>query len=242
MTGCTLIQVDTKDGKLSVPLVEPHIYGFDDNNHPQPRIISIAQPTKFETLYSLSELRELAWFAHSKKMLLHMDGARLSNAAANLGVCLKELTADAGVDILSFGGTKNGAMLAEAVVFFKSELAVNFEYFQKQCMQTVSKMRFIAVQFEALLSDDLWKTNATHANRMASLLALRFDRELGLIPEYPVRVNSVFVRFTKEQIEQLLGKYYVLEWDDNGLIRFMTSFDTTERDIDVLVQDLKLIV
>jgi len=239
ITGCTLIQVDTQDGKLNVPLIEPFICRFGDTHHPQPRIISIAEPTEFETVYSLGELGALAKFAHSKGMLLHMDGARLSNAAVSLGVELKSVTADVGVDILSFGGTKNGAMLAESLVFFNPKLAVNFEYFQKQCLQLVSKMRFIAVQFEALLSNNLWQSNAIHANKIATLLSGRIEEEIGLAAQYPVQANSVFVRFTKKQAIRLLEKYFVYEWDDNGLIRFMTSFDTSEEDIDKLLKDLK---
>ncbi|MBI2109423.1 MAG: low specificity L-threonine aldolase [Parcubacteria group bacterium] len=237
-TGCTMIQIDGENGKLTVPLIEPHVCGFGDKHHPQPKVISVAQPTEFETVYTRKELCALADFAHKHKMLFHIDGARFANAVVSLNEKLS-LARDSGVDVLSFGGTKNGAMLAESVIFFEHELAEKFKYIQKQGMQTVSKTRFIAAQFDALLSNELWRKNALHANEMAALLARTLREETGYVPEYPVEANSVFVRFGEYKLRALHGKWFFYDWDSKGLCRFMASFDTTEDDVTALIEDIK---
>ncbi|MBI3554995.1 MAG: aminotransferase class V-fold PLP-dependent enzyme, partial [Deltaproteobacteria bacterium] len=170
-TGCKLVTIETPDGKLTPELLRPSIKGGGDQHHVQPRAISISQTTELGTVYTAAEVRALADFAHAHGMFLHMDGARISNAAASLHTTLRAITRDAGVDVLSFGGTKIGLMLGEAVVFFKPELARDFKFVRKQGMQLSSKMRFIAAQFDALLAGDLWRRNASRANSMARLLA-----------------------------------------------------------------------
>jgi threonine aldolase len=192
------------------------------------------------TVYTPSEIKSLARFAHDHDMLLHMDGARISNAAASLNVKLRAITRDAGVDILSFGGAKNGMMYGEAVVFFDKSLAKDFKYTRKQGTHLPSKMRFISAQFEALFSNDLWRQNAEHANRMAQLLA----HEIGAIPRIEisqkVESNGVFARLPRKYIPILQKKYFFYVWNEAASeVRFMTSFDTTEEDIRDFVALLK---
>src|SRR5216683_7734925 len=165
-TGCKLIPIATRDGKLTVESVEHAYHGIGDQHHVQPRVISITQSTEVGTVYRPEEIQALGRFAHDRDMFLHMDGARIANAAASLGLNLRQATRDLGVDALSFGGTKNGLMGAEAVVFFDKKLSRNFHYLRKQGMQLASKMRFISAQLDTLLSNDLWLKNARHANRM----------------------------------------------------------------------------
>jgi threonine aldolase len=231
-TGCKLLLVPTADGKLRVEQIKPMLHGIGIEHHVQPHVISISQATEMGTVYTKKELRALADFAHDNGMLLHVDGARLANAAVSLNASLKEITADAGVDVLSFGGTKNGMMYGEAVVFFDKNLAPDFKYIRKQGMQLPSKMRFISAQFEALLSGDLWMRSAVHANQMAQLLA----SELANVPQIkltqPVETNGVFAIVPAEYIPQLQEKYFFYVWDEEiSEVRLMASFDTTEEDI-----------
>ena len=169
-TGCKLLPVAVTNGKLTIESVSHAYHGIDDPHHVQPRVISITQATEVGTVYQPGEIKALARFAHQRGMFLHMDGARIANAAASLGQTLRQATRDLGVDVLSFGGTKNGALGAEAVVFFDKKLGHDFLYLRKQGMQLASKMRFISAQFDALFTGDLWHKNAQHANRMARLL------------------------------------------------------------------------
>jgi len=231
-TGCKLIPIPTVDGKLTVESVGHAYHGIGDQHHVQPRVISITQATELGTVYTSREVRDLARFAHDRNMFLHMDGARIANAAVSLGLTLREATRDLGVDVLSFGGTKNGAMGAEAVVFFNKKLSRDFLYLRKQGMQLASKMRFISAQLEALLSNDLWRKNAQHANRMAELL----QRELSEIPQvkivYKVEANGVFAQIPRRAIAKLQRRYFFYVWDeDRSLVRWMCSFDTTEQDV-----------
>ncbi|MGO9125048.1 MAG: threonine aldolase family protein [Terriglobales bacterium] len=231
-TGCKLIPVATPDGKLTVESVSHAYHGIGDQHHVQPRVISITQASEMGTVYQPREIRGLARFAHERDMFLHMDGARIANAAVSLGLNLRQATRDLGVDVLSFGGTKNGAMGAEAVVFFDKKLAHDFQYLRKQGMQLASKMRFISAQFEALLSGDLWKKNARHANRMAALL----KKEVGKIPQvkivYPVDANGVFAQVPRRAIAKLQKRYFFYVWnEEESVVRWMCSFDTTEQDV-----------
>jgi len=231
-TGCKLLDVPTPDGKLRVEQLQPLLHEVGFEHHVQPRVISVSQATEMGTVYTPAELKALATFAHDNNLLLHVDGARLANAAASLKVKLKAITRDAGVDILSFGGAKNGMMYGEAVVFFDPNLARDFRYTRKQGMHLPSKMRFISAQFAALLANDLWRRNATHANSMAQLLA----RELAKIPELtitqPVESNGVFAVVPKRYVPQLQQKYFFYVWnEETSEVRFMTSFDTTADDI-----------
>jgi len=185
-TGCKLIPVPTVAGKLTVEAVQHVYHGIGDQHHVQPRVISITQSTEVGTVYKPDEVKALARFAHEHQMFLHMDGARIANAAASLKLNLRQATRDLGVDVLSFGGTKNGAMGAEAVVFFNPNLAHDFLFRRKQGMQLASKMRYISAQLETLLTDDLWLRNARHSNRMARLL----ERELKQIPGIENRIQG----------------------------------------------------
>jgi threonine aldolase len=231
-TGCKLIPVETINGKISVEAVAPHIRGIDFEHHSQPRVVSITQATELGTVYSIQEIREIADFVHQNGLLLHMDGARIANAAVSLGLTMKEISRDAGVDVLSLGGTKNGGMYGEAILFFKPGLTDWFKYFRKQSMQLASKMRYIAVQFEALLTDDLWRRNATHANEMAQLLASRAAKINGIIINRPVEANGVFAIIPEGIIKLLQEEFFFFVWEEStSEVRWMTSWDTTEEDI-----------
>lgn len=231
-TGCKLLLVPSCDGKISVEEIKPYMHGIGDQHHVQPKVISITQATEYGTVYTFDEIRSITQFAHSHNMFVHMDGARIANAAVSLGIGLREISRDAGVDVLSFGGTKNGMMYGEAVIFFNQALAENFKYLRKEGMQLASKMRFISAQFSALLSNDLWKKNAMHANKMAQLLV----RMLMAVPQIKitqkVQSNAVFAVIPKHIIPRLQQEYFFYVWnEDNSEVRFMTSFDTTEDDV-----------
>jgi threonine aldolase len=231
-TGCKLLTVPTTDGKLRPEDIKPLLHGIGVEHHVQPRIISISQSTEMGTVYRPDEIKTLADFAHQHNLLLHVDGARIANAAVGLKVGLREITTDAGVDVLSFGGTKNGLMYGEAVVFFGKQSAPDFKFIRKQGSHLASKMRFISAQFEVLLTNDLWKQNATHANRMARILA----RELAKIPPIEitqkVEANGVFAIIPKRYVPLLQKEYFFYVWNEAiSEVRLMTSFDTTEEDI-----------
>jgi len=236
LTGCKLIPVPTVAGKLTVEAVHKAYHGVGDQHHVQPKVISITQSTEVGTVYKPDEVKALARFAHDHKMFLHVDGARIANAAASLKLNLRQATRDLGVDVLSFGGTKNGAMGAEAVVFFNQNLAHDFLYRRKQGMQLASKMRYISAQLDALLTDDLWLRNARHSNRMAKLL----ERELKKIPDveiaYKVEANGVFARIPRQAISKIRQRYFFYDWDESqAMVRWMCSWDTTEQDVTTFV-------
>ena len=230
--GCKLVALPTPDGKLRPGQVEPLLAHLGDQHHVQPRVISVSQPTELGTAYAVEELSRLAEFAHRSGMLLHVDGARLGNAAAHLGVSLGEMTAGAGVDVLSFGGTKNGMMYGEAVVFFDTALAADFRFVRKQCAQLPSKMRFVAAQFAALLEEDLWLRAAGHANRMAQLLAAELRATPGVRVTQPVESNAVFVVLPPGALRRVRERFFFYVWDaQTSEARLMCSFDTTEEDV-----------
>jgi threonine aldolase len=230
--GCKLIDLATPDGKLRVEQIEPLLTRAGDQHHVQPRVVSISQPTELGTVYAVEELKRIADFAHARGLLLHMDGARLANAAAHLGVSLRELTAGAGVDVLSFGGTKNGMMYGEAVVFFDPSLAEGFKFVRKQGAQLPSKMRFIAAQFTALFAEDLWLETATHANRMAQLVAAALREIPQVRLTQPVESNAVFAVVPRESIERIRERFFFYVWNEQtSEVRLMCSFDTTEEDV-----------
>jgi threonine aldolase len=231
-TGCKLLSVETVDGKLTVEGIAKHVYGIDFEHHSQPRVISITQSTEMGTVYTAEEIRTIAGYAHGHNMYLHMDGARVSNAAASLGMKFREFTGDAGVDVLSFGGTKNGLMYGETVIFFDPRLAADFKYLRKQGMQLASKMRFIAAQFERYLDEDIWLKNALHANRMAKMLAGEVRGIKGVRITQEVQSNAVFVILPKQAIPVLQKEYFFYEWNEaTGEVRWMCSFDTTEQEV-----------
>jgi threonine aldolase len=231
-TGCKLLSVRTPDGKLRIEDIKPFLHGVGFEHHVQPRVISVSQATEMGTVYTKKELKTLARFAHDNNMLLHVDGARIANAAVSLNATLKEITVDSGVDVLSFGGAKNGMMYGEAVVFFDKKLATEFKYIRKQGMHLPSKMRFISAQFEALLSGDLWRRSATHANRMARVLATELAKLPQIKVTQPVESNGVFAEIPEKYVPVLQKKYFFYVWnEETSECRFMSSFDTTEDDI-----------
>ena len=231
-TGCKLMPLPTVDGKLTVNLVEHAYHGIGDEHHVQPKVISITQSTEMGTVYQPEEIQSLARFAHDRKMYLHLDGARIANAAASLGQTLRQATRDLGIDVLSFGGTKNGIMGGEAVVFFRPELAADFLFLRKQAMQLASKMRFVSVQLDTLLTHDLWLTNASHSNRMAKLLEKEVAQIPGLKIVYKVEANGVFARIPREAIAKIQERYFFYVWnEEESVVRWMCSFDTTEDDV-----------
>lgn len=239
VVGCRLLTVETADGKLTPELVRTRLHGFGFEHHSQPKAISISQPTELGTLYSLEEIRALADLAHSYNMYLHMDGARLANAAVALGKSFKEMTTEVGVDCLSFGGTKNGMLMGESCVILNRALDVDMKYRRKQMTQLCSKMRFIAAQFEAYLTTGLWRRNAEHSNAMAQLLQKEV-KELGVRVMYPVQVNSVFVQLPADIWHALQKEYFFYDWDEaQNVVRWMCSFDTMEEDIHSFVASLK---
>ena len=238
--GCSLLPIPTTDGKLTPELIKPLLSRLGNVHHTQPKVISISQSTEVGTIYSTDELKTLCRFAHDNDMYVHLDGARISNAVAALGVTLKEATVDCGVDIMSFGGTKNGLMMGEAVLVFNDKLKANAPYFQKQSAQLFSKNRFIATQFKALLSNDLWLRMATHANKMAQLLSAEIQQLPGVTITRKVQANAVFAIIPQKAIEPLQAKYPFYIWDEETLeLRWMCSFDTTEEDIENFVSTLR---
>lgn len=229
--GLKLLPVAGVDGKLSVAAVEPWLTRGGDEHSSQPRVLSITQSTELGTLYSLAELSELAAFAHAHDLLLQIDGARLANAAAALGVSLAEVVA--GADIVSFGGTKNGLLGGEAIVVLNESLLEGMLYLRKQSLQLASKMRFLAAQFDALLTDELWLRNASHANEMASRLAGAVTGIDGVEITRPVQANALFVRLPRAATDALLKEFDFYVWDElTGEVRWMCCWDTTAEDID----------
>ena len=231
-SGCKLIPLAAPMGKLSVETVARAYHGIGDQHHVQPKVISITQATEMGTVYKPGEIEALTKFAHERKMYLHVDGARISNAAAAQKLTLRQATRDLGVDVLSFGGTKNGLMGVEAVVFFRPELAEEFLYVRKQGMQLASKMRYMAAQMEALLTNDLWRRNAEQANRMARLLEQEVKKIPSLKVVYPVEANGVFAQIPRQAIGKIQERYFFYVWsEEESVVRWMCSFDTTEEDV-----------
>jgi len=242
-SGTKLLTVPTPDGKIKPGQIDPLLSVFGNEHHVQPKAISVTQVTEVGTVYGPEEIRALSEIAHKNGMLLHMDGARIANAAASLGTDLKTITADAGVDVLSFGGTKNGMMAGEAVVFFDPKLSEGFKYIRKQGMQLFSKMRFISAQFSAYLTEGLWLSNARHANEMAGLLASRLADIPGIEITQEVQANGVFAIIPGEYVEAIQKEYFFYVWDESGpVVRLMTSWDTQEEDIELFTATLKRIM
>jgi threonine aldolase len=236
LTGSKILSVETGNGKINPEQIRPFLNSIGFQHHVQPRLISISQTTEMGTVYSIGEIRQLAEFAHANNMLLHIDGARISNAAVALNCSFTEMIYDTGVDVLSFGGTKNGLMFGEAVVFLNKKIASGFEYNRKQGMQLASKMRFIIAQFIAYLENDLWKRNAMNANAMAQLLGTKLSRLPGFSLSRAVEANGVFAILPPEIIEKLQAEYFFHIWNEQKHeVRLMCSFDTTEQDIEGFV-------
>lgn len=230
--GTTLLTIPTTDGKLTPALIAPFLNRKGNVHNTQPKVISISQSTELGTVYTNNEIRELCEFAHSNDMYVHIDGARISNAVAASNCSIKEMTTDCGVDIMSFGGTKNGLLIGEAVLIFNNELKKHAAFYQKQSAQLFSKNRFIAAQFIALLSDNLWLNMASHANKMAKLLREETSKIKGVSFTQPTDANAVFAIIPAELIKPLQDKFRFYVWDERtGELRWMCSFDTTEQEV-----------
>ena len=246
IAGVKLITIEAGDGKLTPELIEA---GFDwrrvgDEHATQPRLVSISNSTELGTVYSPAEVAALAEFAHRRDLLLHVDGARIANAAAALGLGLSELTTEAGADLLSFGGTKNGLLLGEAVVFLRPGISDRFQFIRKQSLQLASKMRFVSAQLDALLRDGLWRRNAAHANATARRLAERISGIEGVELVQPVDANGVFAILPEAAIERLeldrQGNRAFYVWDAAArVVRLMCSWDSTEEDVDAFADRLE---
>jgi threonine aldolase len=233
LTGAKLLDLPSPDGKLAPEAIAPLLHALHGEHHVQPRIVSISQPTELGTLYSREEIAALGALAREHGLLLHVDGARIANAVVATGCSVRELLVDTGVDLVSFGGTKNGLMYGEAVVFVRPELAARASFARKQAGQLASKMRFIAAQFDALLRDDVWLANAAHANAMARKLADAVGDVPGVRLSAPPVVNSVFAALPAPAIAALQEWSFFWTWDaDQDLVRWMTSFAISEEDVE----------
>ena len=231
--GGKLLTVEVAGGKLTPRDVEHCMHGIGDPHHVQPAAISISQSTEVGTVYSVAELAALGAVCKQHGLFFHLDGARLANAAVSLGVDLRTMFVETGVDAFTFGATKNGALFGEAIVFLHDHPALEvLPYARKSGMQLASKMRFVAAQFNALLHDDLWLKNAAHANAMAQLLAARIERIDAVTLAYPVQANGIFAQVPADSIEALQRERNFYVWDsDASVVRWMTAFDTTEADV-----------
>jgi threonine aldolase len=240
MSGCTVIAIPSEDGKLTPELIGQHLHNFGVCHHAQPKVVYISQVSELGTVYTANEISDIAGLLHDNHMYLHMDGARLANACACLDCTMKELTVDAGIDVLSFGGTKNGMMMGEAIISFRPEITATLPYFRKQSTQLSSKMRFLSAQFMPYLENDLWLHNATSANQKAARLA-------GILKSYPeIRFtqkpesNQLFFTMPAEAAKKLSEKYFFYYWNEAvSEVRLVTSWDTTDEDIDNLGGTLK---
>lgn len=239
-TGCKLVTISTDDGKLYPDQIAAKIQRVGDPHHPQAKVIAISQATEYGTVYSVDEIKAISELARKHNFYLHMDGSRIANAAVHLGKDFRSFTADAGVDILSFGGTKNGMMFGEAIVIFNPALAGDFVYLRKQAMQLHSKMRFISAQFEALLSNDLWQRNARHTNTMAKLLAEEVGNIPGVKITQQVQANGVFAILPPAVIPRLQEKSFFYTWNEAiNEVRWMCAWDTTEEEVKTFARELR---
>ncbi|MFZ6011948.1 MAG: threonine aldolase family protein [Bacteroidota bacterium] len=230
--GCKLITIPTKDGKIYPEQIAARVQRVDDQHHPQARVVSISQSTEYGTVYTVEEIKAIAAVAKQHHLLFHMDGSRIANAAVSLKKSFADLTRDAGVDVLSFGGTKNGMMFGEAVIFFEPKFAQYFKFIRKQGMQLHSKMRFIGAQFEALLTNDLWKRNALHANHMARLLEKELRKFSQITVTQSVDANGIFATFPPAIIPALQQEHFFYVWNEEASeVRLMCAFDTSEEEI-----------
>ncbi|MGW4723236.1 threonine aldolase family protein [Streptomyces sp. S1] len=240
MGGLKLLTVPTPDGKLTPELIDRQAWGWEDEHRAMPQVVSITQNTELGTVYTVDEIRAITEHAHSKGMKVHLDGARIANAAASLDVPMRAFTNAVGVDVLSYGGTKNGMIFGEAVIVLNPDAVSHMKHLRKLSMQLASKMRFVSVQLEALLAKDLWLRNARHANAMAQRLAAGVRALDGVEILYPVQANAVFARLPHEVSRRLQERFRFYFWDEvAGDVRWMCAFDTTEDDVDAFLQALK---
>lgn len=242
MTGCAIVTIPAPDGKLTPELIKPRLHNFGVCHHSQPKAVYISQVSELGTIYTIEEVKAIADLLHSYNMYLHMDGARLANACAYLNCSMREVTVDAGVDILSFGGTKNGMMMGEAVVSFRPEITENLQYFRKQSAQLASKLRYLSCQFIPYLENDLWLENARKANSSAYRLAEALKKYPQIRFTQKVESNQLFFTIPTEPLKKLQEKYFFYMWNEEiNEARFVTSWDTTEEDIDDMIRTLDVV-
>src|SRR6478752_8438474 len=240
MGGLKLLTVPTTDGKLTPELIDRQAWGADDEHRAMPQVVSITQSTERGTLYTPDEIGAICERARARGLRVHVDGSRIANAAASLDLSMRTFTTDVGVDILSLGGTKNGALLGEAVVVLNPNVVSHMKHLRKLSMQLHSKMRFVSVQLEALLAKDLWLRNARHANAMAQRLADGVRVVHGVEILYPVQANAVFARLPHAVSERLQKRFRFYFWNEAaGDVRWMCSFDTAQDDVDALLAAIK---
>lgn len=245
ITGSKLITIKNENGKISLESIKARFEQELSNapHSPRPRVVSIAQTTEYGTIYSPEEIKQIAEFCKENGMYLHMDGCRIYNAAAKTNKTLRELSVDCGVDIMSIGGTKNGLMFAEAVLIFNDELKKDFQYLQKQGLQLYSKMRYLSVQYIPFFENKLWLKNAEHANKMTDLLFEKLKEISEIQITKPVESNHIFAIFPKEIIEEIQKNFYFYVWDNlTNEVRLVTSFDTTEDDVNKFVENIKYLL
>ena len=237
MTGCHICSIHTPDGQLTPELIKPHLVGFGEQHHSQPGAIYLSECSELGTIYTPEELKAITSLAHQNGMKVHMDGARLANACASLHLSFKALTVDVGIDVLSFGGTKNGLMLGECVIVFDEEAKKYAKFFRKQSAQLASKLRYLSCQFTPYLETGIWLTNAQHANAMAQKLYSALNQFPDIRFTQKVESNQLFMTMPRPLIEYLQEKYFFYIWNEaNNEIRLVTSFDTKPEEIDELVQ------
>lgn len=243
MTGAALKEILTPDGKLTPDLVGPYLHGFGFEHHSQPKVIAISQTTELGTAYAPQEIKALADLAHSHDMYLFMDGTRIANACAFMDVSLREMTIDVGVDIFTFGGTKNGLMFGEVLVPLRKELAENIKYYRKQTTQLYSKMRFISAQFIPYLNENIWLENAKRSNDAAQKLYSEIREIGGIEITQPVQSNALFLILSREIADKLRERYFFYDWDESrNEVRLVCSWDTTDKDIRDFVDYLKFLI
>lgn len=240
LTGCALVTIPTPDGKLTPELIRPRLHNFGVCHHSQPKAVYISQVSELGTVYTFDEVRAIADLLHEYGMYLHMDGARLANACAYLNCTMKELTVDAGVDILSFGGTKNGMMMGEAVIAFRPEISENLPFLRKQSAQLASKLRYLSAQFIPYLENNLWLENAMKANISAAKVAEALRQYPQIRFTQKIESNQLFFTAPAEALKQLQEKYFFYMWnEETNEARLVTSWDTSGEDIARLEQTLK---
>lgn len=239
MTGCAVVPIATPDGKLTPELIRPHLHNFGVCHHSQPKAVYISQVSELGTVYTIDEVRAIADLLHTYNMYLHMDGARLANACAYLGCTMKAITVDAGVDILSFGGTKNGMMMGEAVISFRPEITENLPFVRKQSAQLASKLRYMSAQFIPYLENNLWLENARHANACALRLAEALKQFPQIRFTQKIESNQLFFILPPEKVSKLMEHYFFYMWnEERSEARLVTSWDTTEEDIESFIRTL----
>ena len=241
--GTVLKAISTPDGKLTPEQIARELHGLGVQHHSQPQVVHISQSTEMGTVYTADEVKTLCDFAHSRNLYVHMDGSRLANACAHLGIGLRELSRDCGVDLLSLGGTKNGMMMGETVIAFRPEWNESLMYYRKQSAQLYSKMRYLSAQYLAYFQDGLWLQNAAHSNAMAECLASRIRNLPGVCFTQKVEANSLFLILPQDVIRKMLEKYFFYIWDENtNEIRLVCSWDTTPSDVETFVECLKTMI